>query len=272
MLDQPLHAVPLVFLDLETTGLYPHQGDRICEVALQRVLGGVVETSLDRLVDPRRPLSPQSFSINRITAEHLAGAPTFAEIADMLLTTLRGAVLVAHNAPFDLEFLYVELALAGRPPLVNPAIDTLALARRLLPKRRSHSLAALATAAGGTPPAHRAMADVLALRVVFADLAARLTTLGITSLSDVLRYSRGLSPGEPEPSPPQLIADALRNQRLLRIVYSSRSLPEPTERVIRPIDLTRERGDVYLRAYCYFRQDLRAFAMAKILKIELVEE
>src|SRR5262245_46955971 len=125
MLDLPLHAVPLVFLDLETTGLYPHQGDRICEVALQRVFGGVVEASLDRLVDPRRSLSPQSFRINGITAEHLAGAPTFAEIAGMLLTALDGAALVAHNAPFDLEFLFVELALAGRPPLAIPAIDTL---------------------------------------------------------------------------------------------------------------------------------------------------
>ena len=269
MLDLPLDTIPLAFLDFETTGLSPHRGDRVCEVALQRVVGGVVKTSFTTLVDPQRPLSAQSVAINQISAEQLANAPTFSAIAGSLRAALADTVIVAHNAPFDLEFLHTELALAGQLPLLAPAIDTLVIARRLFPKRPSHSLAALATALGSPPPSHRAMDDVLALRVVFDDMATHLATLGITKLGDLLRYTRGLRPGDPEPIAPTTIIEALRDGKLLKIVYTSRSLPAPTERLIRPIEITSENGLLFLRAYCYLREDLRAFVIAKMSVIEI---
>jgi DNA polymerase-3 subunit epsilon len=272
MLDLPLSAIPLAFLDFETTGLSPRGGDRVCEVAVQRIVGGVVETSFETLVDPRRPLSERSFAVNQITPQQLAGAPSFVAIAGALRAALDGAAIVAHNAAFDLEFLHAELALARQPALSVPAIDTLAIARRLFPRRQSHSLAALATALGSPPPTHRAMDDVLALRVVFGDLAARLAALGITTLGDLLRYARGFDPGDPEPIPPDPIAGALRDGRNLRIVYSSKTLPEPTERIIRPIEIVSQRGVLFLRAYCYFREDLRAFIIEKIMRMDLLEE
>jgi DNA polymerase-3 subunit epsilon len=272
MLELPLSSIPLTFLDFETTGLTPRRGDRVCEVALQRVVGGLIEFSFATLVDPQRPLSERSFAINRITREQLAGAPTFSAIAGDIRAALDGTIVVAHNAPFDLEFLHAELALAQQPPLRVLAIDTLAIARRLLPRRQSHSLAALATALGSPPPSHRAMDDVLALRVVFDDLAAQLAPLGITRLGDLLRYERGLRPGDPEPEPPAPIAAALRDGKLLRIVYTSRSLPDPTERIVRPIEIANENGVLFLRAYCYLREDLRAFVIEKISTIEIVDE
>jgi DNA polymerase-3 subunit epsilon len=269
MLDLPLQNVPLVFLDFETTGLYPHRGDRVCELALQRVVGATVALSFSSLINPERALSAQSFSVNRIGAEELAGAPKFAEVAAVVRSALAGAVVVAHNAPFDLEFLHTEFALAGLPQLIIPAIDTLTIARRLFPKRSSHSLSALSHALGAPPPSHRAMDDVLALRMVFADLAARLASQGITTLGNVLRYGRGFNLGEPEPISPPPIADALRDGRLLRVVYRSRSLPEPTARVIRPIEIIKQREALFLRAYCYLRQDLRVFLIDKLSEIEL---
>jgi len=272
MLDLPLDRIPLAFLDFETTGLSPHRGDRVCEVALQRVVGGIVETSFTTLVDPQRPLSAQSFAINQISAEQLANAPTFSAIAGSLRAALADSVIVAHNAPFDLEFLHTELALAGQLPLLAPAIDTLVIARRLFPKRTSHSLAALTTALGRPPPSHRAMDDVLALRVVFDHMATYLATLGITKLGDLLRYTRGLRPGDPEPIAPTTIIEALRDGKLLKIVYTSRSLPAPTERLIRPIEITSENGLLFLRAYCYLREDLRSFVIAKMSVIEISED
>ena len=271
MLDLPLTTIPFACLDFETTGLSPRRGDRVCEVALQRVVGGIVATSYTTLVDPQRPLSERSFAINQISAKQLADAPTFSAIAGSLRTTLADAVIVAHNAPFDLEFLHAELALAGQPPLLALAIDTLAIARRLFPKRQSHSLAALATALGHPPPSHRAMDDVLTLRVVFEDMTTHLAALGITKLGDLLRYTRGLRPGDPEPIAPTSITEALRANKLLKIVYASRSLPEPTERLIRPIEITSENGVLFLRAYCYLREDLRAFVIAKMSAIEISE-
>lgn len=272
MLDQPLHNIPLAFLDFETTGLHPHRGDRVCEVALQRVVGDTVELSFASLVDPERPLSAQSFSVNGIGAAELAGAPKFAELASRLRAALAGAAIVAHNAPFDLEFLQAELALAGHPPLLIPTIDTLPIARRLLPKRSSHSLGALASALGAQPPSHRAMDDVLALRAVFADLTAQLAGQGVTTLGDLLRYARGFNPGDPEPLPPPAIADALRDGQLLRVVYRSRTLPEPTARLIRPIEIVKQREALFLRAYCYLRQDLRVFLIDKLIEIELAAD
>ena len=270
MLNLRLCDVPLVFLDLETTGLSPYGDDRICEVALQRVTGGIVEVTLDQLIDPQRPLSAQAFRVNRIDSRQLAGAPVFAKLSAAILAPLAGAVLVAHNAPFDVGFLNAELGRTGLPPLDNPVIDTLVLARRLLPGRRSHSLAALVEALGARPPRHRAMADVLALRAVFDDLLERLAPLQIVTLGETLRYARGFSPGDPEPAVPPIIAAALREGTPLRIVYASLSSPEPTERVIRPLELTSERGGFYLRAYCHLRDDVRSFALKKILKAEIM--
>lgn len=272
LLDQPLHTVPLVFFDLETTGLFPHRGDRVCEVALLRERGGEPERRFETLVNPQRPLSEQSFLVNGIRAEELAGAPLFAEAAGPLRAISEGAVLVAHNAPFDMEFLHTELARAGLPPIAAPVIDTLALARRLSPRRPSHSLKALALALGAPAPSHRAMGDVLALRAVFADMAAQLATRGIRLLGDVLRYARGFDPGQPEPAAPPPIATALAAGQLLRVRYSSRAQPELTERIIRPIEIVRQRETLFLRAYCYFRQDLRAFVIDKLHDVELIED
>src|SRR4051794_34597627 len=111
MLELPLSSIPLAFLDFETTGLSPQRGDRACEVALQRVVGDVVETNYTTLINPQRPQSARSFIINQITTEQLANAPTFSAIAGSLRAALAETVVVAHNAPFDLEFLYTELAL-----------------------------------------------------------------------------------------------------------------------------------------------------------------
>lgn len=270
MLDLPLHAIPLAFLDFETTGLFPRRGDRVCEAAVQRVVGDTLMLTYSSLVNPQRPLSAQSFAINHIAAEALAAAPTFAEIATPLLDALGGAVIVAHNAPFDLEFLHAELALAGLPPIAPLTIDTLALARQLFPRRPSHSLAALTNALGLAAPAHRALDDVVALRVVFADMAEQLAGRDITTLGGLLRYARGFAPQDPEPDVPPPIADALREGRLLKIVYRSRTSAEPIERVIRPIEVVSQRGVVFLRAYCFLREDLRVFLVEKISGFEAV--
>lgn len=272
MLHLPLDAIPLVFLDLETTGLFPHRGDRVCELALLRERGGLVELRYETLVDPLRPLSERSFMVNRIGPEDLAGAPLFADVAEPLRQICAGAALVAHNAPFDMEFLHAELAHAGLPPISAPVIDTLTLARRLNPRRPSHSLSALALAVGAEPPSHRAMGDVLALRAVFADMAVQLAAQGIRTLGEVLRYARGFGLGQPDPIAPPPIAAALAGGRLLRVRYRSRSLPEPTERIIRPIEIVKQRETLFLRAYCYFRQDLRVFVVDKLLDVELLED
>ncbi|MBC8077080.1 MAG: WYL domain-containing protein [Chloroflexales bacterium] len=265
-----LSNAPLAFLDIESTGLSPGEGHRVCEVALLRVRGETVEARYNMLVNPLRPMNEQAAAVHGITPELLEGAPHFHQIAPHLLALLDGTVIVAHNAPFDVAFLNGEFERGGLPPLANPVLDTLVLARRLL-RRPSHSLRALAKEFQLPAPTHRAMSDVLALQGLFAHLAALLGELGIATLHDALRFQRGLLPGQPELPPPPLIAQALQQGRKLHIIYRSLSSPEPTERVIRPIEVTQERSGAYLRAYCYLRNDLRSFALEKIDFIELVD-
>lgn len=270
LLTRSLAELPIVFFDLETTGLDLGGGHRIAEAALLRVEGGAVVAELDTLVNPGRPLDPSAAAVNGLDDERLLAAPPFAEVAPAIEAILSGAVLVAHNLPFDLAFLDAELRRLGRPGLTNPALDTLALARRLI-RRPSHSLAALAAALGLAAPTHRAMDDVVTLRELFGHLAALMAEAEIHTLEDALRLERGLTPGVPAPTAPPLVARAMAEGLLLHIRYRSRGNPEPSARAIKPLYLTRETNGVYLRAYCYLRNDVRTFALDKIVTMTLVE-
>ncbi|NTU79910.1 MAG: 3'-5' exonuclease, partial [Chloroflexales bacterium] len=142
-LDTRLEDLPLLFLDLETTGLDLASGHRVCEVALLRERAGSEEGRLDCLLAPGRLLDPRAAAVNGLRDEELAAAPLFAAVAPATEALAAGAVLVGHNVAFDLAFLAAELGALGRPPLASPSLDTLPLARRLL-RCRSYSLAALA--------------------------------------------------------------------------------------------------------------------------------
>jgi DNA polymerase III epsilon subunit family exonuclease len=124
-----LDEVTFTILDVETTGLNPHFGDRICEIALLRCQGGTEISRFHSLVNPRRPISPGAFAANRIKDEDLIDAPLFSEIAATVLQVIGDSVIAAHNAPFDLAFLASELTISRLPLVDNPVVDTLALSR-----------------------------------------------------------------------------------------------------------------------------------------------
>lgn len=270
LLRQPLDRLSLTFFDLETTGLSPAQGHRICEVAFLRAHGEHIEYRFDELVNPQRPLDPRAFAINGITPDLLNSAPLFVDLAPVINEALQDSILVAHNAPFDMAFLEHEFALLGQCVPVAYVIDTLRLARRLM-QRSSYSLHALSSDLHLDLPAHRAMRDVQSLQGLFGYLLPRLHDLGIITLEDVLRYQRGLLPGQSEPAPPPLIDQALREGCLLRITYRSRSSPQATDRVVQPRELYHGKRGVCLVAYCYLRHDMRTFAIDKIESMELMK-
>lgn len=270
LLQRPLDDVPFVLFDVESTGLDPHDGDRICEIALLRWRGGVQEAVFETLINPERPISAGAFAVNRIAAHLLATAPRFEAIADELLVYLDGAALVAHNAPFDISFLNSELLRCGRPALNHPLVDTLQLARVFLNQDR-YNLAALARWLGAEPPAHRAMADVIALKAVFVHLLERLSMLGVQTLEDLLRAQRGLLPGQPEPQAPPEILLALREGRRLRITYHTGG-GEAVARTILPLELQTGGAFPRLIAYCYLRNAQRTFYLDRIGSLALDEE
>lgn len=135
-----------VFLDTETTGLSPENGDRVIEIGcVEMVNRRLTGRNLHHYLNPERPNSEDAVRIHGLTDEFLADKPLFAAIVDELLEYLAGAELVIHNAAFDLGFLDEELRRVGRAPLrehVAGVVDSLVMAREMFPGK-SNSLDAL---------------------------------------------------------------------------------------------------------------------------------
>jgi DNA polymerase-3 subunit epsilon len=267
--DQPLDSITFAVFDVETTGLSPTYGHRICEVACLRVRDGVELARFESLVDPERSITAGAFRVNQITPEILAGAPTFDLIADPLLALMEGTVLVAHNAPFDLGFLAAELEIARLPPPEGEVVDTLALARRVYSFARN-SLSAVANALDvdmGT--AHRAMGDVWTTHQVLErmlwDLERR---WGVTTLGQLIAFQGGSIPyPHPQVLPlPPAIAEALESRGRVRMIYVD-ARDQETDRTVRPLRVHDRRGHLYLVAHCYRADALRTFRLDRVVEM-----
>jgi DNA polymerase III subunit epsilon len=134
-------ASRLIMLDTETTGLHASMGDRIIEVGCVELLGrSVTERHFHRYLNPGREIEEGALKVHGITKEFLLDKPKFAEIAREFLDYVQGADLVIHNAGFDVEFIDMELKLAGLGKLsesVASIIDSLAMARELHPGKKN---------------------------------------------------------------------------------------------------------------------------------------
>lgn len=167
----PLAEISYVAADVETTGLSPLDGHRVCEIALLRFLRGTVVDSIVSFVNPLRPISPGASAVNGITDLMVTCAPTFPDLFPRILDFLREDTLVFHNAPFDLSFLRMEARLAGGEWPGNPVIDTLPLARRTR-LFRDHSLSSICGQLGIGAAFHRAEGDAYAAGKLLLMLAA----------------------------------------------------------------------------------------------------
>ncbi|MDE2416506.1 MAG: DNA polymerase III subunit epsilon [Burkholderiales bacterium] len=131
-----------VFLDTETTGLYPEQGDRLIEIGcVELVNRKLTGNNLHLYVNPGRDSHEEALRIHGITTEFLRDKPKFSEIVEQLLSYVEDAEIIIHNASFDLGFLNKELELLGRPRFkdyVSGVVDTLAMAKEMFPGKRNN--------------------------------------------------------------------------------------------------------------------------------------
>jgi DNA polymerase III epsilon subunit family exonuclease len=272
--DQPLDETTFAVFDVETTGLSPAYGHRVCEVACLRVRDGVEVARFESLVDPGREISAGAYHVNHITPDMLAGAPSFDAVAGSLLALLDGAVLVAHNAPFDLGFLAAELQIARLPPPEGEVVDTLVLARRTYSFARN-GLSAVAAALGVEGgPAHRALGDVWTTYHVLARILRDLERRwGVTMLGQLIAFQGGPIPyPQPRALPlPPTLAEALeRGGRVLMRYVDARG--QETVRAIRPLRVHEQRGLLYLVAHCYRAGALRTFRLDRVVELGLEDE
>jgi DNA polymerase III subunit epsilon len=193
-LGTPLIATTFVVLDLETTGLSPDR-DRVTEIGAVKVRGGEVLGELRTFVHPGRPIPPAITAVTGITDAMVRDAPPMAAVLPTVLGFLGEAVLVAHNAGFDLGFLRAAAAQHGLAPPDPVVVDTARLARRLLRDEvRDCRLATLAAhLRARTRPEHRALADARATVDVLHGLLERAGTLGAVTLEDLRALARSTS-------------------------------------------------------------------------------
>src|SRR5438477_3106081 len=182
-----LEQATYVVVDLETTGLRPGSA-QICEIGAVRVRCLELEAEFEPLADPGMPLGPVVPALTGLSNRQLHGAPRPGVAVHRFLAFAGDAVLVAHNARFDLAFLDRETFRLTGSRLANPVVDTVALARRLLAGRVPRaSLAQLSWFLGtSVQPCHRALPDAQATAEVLLALIGLAQERGARTVADLV--------------------------------------------------------------------------------------
>lgn len=131
-----------IFLDTETTGLYPAQGHRIIEIAaIEMINRRPTNNHFHVYLNPEREIDPAAQEVHGITYEFLQDKPLFKAVSAQLIDFIRDAELIIHNAPFDVGFLNSELGRIGLQPIeamCDKITDTLKMAKDSRPGQRNN--------------------------------------------------------------------------------------------------------------------------------------
>jgi DNA polymerase III subunit epsilon len=268
-----LAEIPFVAFDTETTGL--HATDRLVELAAVRFRAGLVEAEWSTLVNPGGPIPPEAVAVHGISDAAVANAAPAREVLPKFLGFIEGAALVAHNAPFDIRVMALELLRAGLPLPDNPVLDTCALSRRLGIEVPNHRLGTLAQALGVPQGrAHRALTDARVakdlLQAYFRELggtAEALVRHALTSEPLLLSF-RGLA-CEPVPATP--LVSLMRRARAERRAVAMACVEGGRSRTwrVEPRDIYALGSSVYVEADCHEDGAVRTFRADNILAARL---
>jgi DNA polymerase III subunit epsilon len=157
-----------------------------------RVVNGRLlrQETFDRLVDPRRPVSPLSAKLTGIRPELLEGQPPIDDVLPAFARFCEDTVLVGHNVGFDLRFLELKEARTG-VRLGQPVLDTLLLSAALEPEQDDHSLEALAARLGvSVVGRHTALGDAILTAEIFLRQLRLLAAQGLVTLGEARAAAR----------------------------------------------------------------------------------
>ena len=162
-----------IAFDTETTGLDPVSG-RIVEIGAVKFDRRGIVARYNVLINPEMPMPEEAGKVNGITDEMLKDKPLIAAVFPDFFDFIGTGVLVAHNAPFDINYVNAELKRAGKPPLSNKVVDTRIFAKEVFPGLSSYALQDLAVQFGITAlEAHRAEDDARVCMELFEKILSR---------------------------------------------------------------------------------------------------
>lgn len=191
--ERPIDDLAFVVFDTETTGLLPHKDDIVQIGALRVLHGRIVEgETLDTLVDPGRPIPPSSTRVHGISDNMVQGAPDVLHVARSFHSFTSDAVIVAHNAPFDMAFLRRHDRKSGLS-WPNPVLDTVLLSAVLFGASVPHTLDALCERLEIEIPSalrHTALGDARATAEALCKMLPMLKARGFTTLNEVIAQTQ----------------------------------------------------------------------------------
>lgn len=259
-------AVYTVF-DFETTGLFAESGDAICEIGALKTGFDGKQQKYEQLIDPRRDISRGAYALNRIMPEMLEGQPFIEEVLPDFMDFIKGTVLVAYNARFDMSFL--AAALGKKKTILNEfqVIDALELARDCFVVNGRYNLGNVAAHLGiKQDTAHRAMPDVVSTWEIFKEAVSILEKRGVRNVDEIARVYRQTEVKEVETGGAiaEVLRAAIRSKIPVKIRYRTAWQGKVTERTITPLSI---RGE-YVHSFCHLRGEKRTFLIDCIDIIE----
>ncbi len=178
-----------VVFDIETTGFSASQ-DKIIEIGAVKVIDGVITEKFSSFVNPEIPIPFEIEKLTGIQDDMVLDAPKIEEVLPKFLEFCGQAVMVAHNASFDMSFIFQNARTQGIA--FNPTIlDTVAIARVLLPNLNRYKLDTVAKALNiSLENHHRAVDDAGATAEIFASFVKMLRERGVEDLENLNQLSQ----------------------------------------------------------------------------------
>lgn len=253
-LDGPLGEQEFVAFDTETTGLMPAR-ERVVEVSGVRFTLDRELAQFESLVDPGMPIPAGASRVHGIHDADVQGQPSIGAVLPGFMEFCAGAVVVAHNAEFDVNFLAHEAVRHAVKLAPLPVLDTVEIARSLRPDLPNHKLETVSRALGcASPTYHRALADSQTLMHSLLALIAGQPE--IKTLRDLMRHTSGALTFGPDERlwmwlPPELgpLEEAMNSGGRVTLLYEPDGKRSET-REVSPRAWMRRPGATFLVARC----------------------
>ncbi|MEW9698522.1 exonuclease domain-containing protein [Paenibacillus sp. SI8] len=188
LFEIPLHSMELVVFDLETTGFSPYNGDEIISFGAVSVIGGEIQhdQTFYSVVNPKRKIPDDIVKLTGITNEMAADAPDLIVALRDFLEFVQQKVLVAHATGHDKNFLNAALWRTSKVSLSHRVLDTIMIAKWLMPKRKNLSLDSLLHAYDiPVTTRHHALEDSLMTAQLWAKFMEEIKSRDVDTLGDL---------------------------------------------------------------------------------------